>query len=185
MSAGLVTVSYIGASILFILSLGGLSHQEKARRGNWYGIAGMVIAIAATIFALDNGGIGLIIPAMIIGALVGIVVALKVEMTQMPQLVAILHSVVGLAAVLVGVSSYLDPGADYHGAEKVIHEVEIYLGVFIGAITFTGSVIAFGKLAAMIGGKPLMLPGRHILNLAGILTPGERVPSSSSRLVTL
>ena len=169
MSTGIVTVSYIGASILFILSLGGLSHQEKARRGNWYGIVGMAIAISATIYALQNDGMHILLPAMIVGALIGVVVARRVEMTQMPQLVAILHSFVGLAAVLVGVSSFLEPGGDYQGAEKVIHEVEIYLGVFIGAITFTGSIIAFAKLAALMGGKPLLLPGRHVLNIVAIL----------------
>ena len=146
MSAGLTSVAYIGASILFILSLGGLSHQETARRGNIYGIVGMAIAIAATIAATQIDDYTILGLAVIVGAAIGIFVASRVEMTQMPQLVAILHSFVGLAAVLVGVASYVDPNSAYQGVEKTIHEVEIFLGVFIGAITFTGSVIAFGKL---------------------------------------
>jgi NAD(P) transhydrogenase subunit beta len=169
MAAGFITVSYIGAAILFILSLGGLSQQETARRGNIYGVIGMAIAIVATIIGLQNGGYGILLPAMIVGALIGVFVASRVEMTQMPQLVAMLHSFVGLAAVLVGIASYLDPGAQFEGAEKVIHEVEIFLGVFIGAITFTGSIVAFGKLQGTITGKPLTLPGRHWLNLIAIL----------------
>jgi NAD(P) transhydrogenase subunit beta len=169
MAAGIITVSYIGAAILFILSLAGLSQQETARRGNIYGVTGMVIAIVATIFGLQTGNFAILFPAMIVGALIGVFVASKVEMTQMPQLVAMLHSFVGLAAVLVGVASYLDPGAHFEGTEKTIHEVEIFLGVFIGAITFTGSIIAFGKLQGTISGKPLMLPGRHWLNLIAIV----------------
>ena len=168
MTAGLVTVAYIGASILFILSLGGLSHQETARRGNLYGIIGMAIAIAATIYAAEIGDYTVLAAAVVIGAAIGILVASRVAMTQMPQLVAILHSFVGLAAVLVGIASYVDPRIAFVGIEKTIHEVEIFLGVFIGAITFTGSVIAFGKLQGSISGRPLMLPGRHALNLAGI-----------------
>src|SRR5260221_5689976 len=169
MAAGFITVSYIGAAILFILSLAGLSQQETARRGNIYGVIGMVIAIVATIFGLQTGNFAILFPAMIVGALIGVFVASKVEMTQMPQLVAMLHSFVGLAAVLLGVASYLDPGAHFEGTEKTIHEVEIFLGVFIGAITFTGSIIAFGKLQGTISGKPLTLPARHWLNLAAIL----------------
>ncbi len=177
MATGLIAVSYIGAAVLFILSLGGLSNQETSRRGNVYGIVGMAIAMAATIVAvfLDVADfeipLMILVPTMIVGAVIGISVALKVEMTQMPQLVAILHSFVGLAAVLIGVGSYVDPATaeHYKGVEKTIHDVEIYLGVFIGAITFTGSVIAFGKLQGSISGKPLMLPGRHLLNLAGII----------------
>jgi H+-translocating NAD(P) transhydrogenase subunit beta len=169
MTSGLTNVAYIGAAILFILSLGGLSQQETARRGNLFGIVGMVIAILATILGTKTGGYAVLIPGVLIGAVIGAFVASKVEMVQMPQLVAMLHSFVGLAAVLVGFASYLDPNAQYVGAEKTIHEVEIYLGVFIGAVTFTGSIIAFGKLQGTIGGKPLMLPGRHGLNLAGIL----------------
>ena len=169
MTTGLITVSYIGAAILFILSLGGLSQQETARRGNIYGIVGMAIAIVATVAGLHAGGFGILLPAMLVGALIGIAVASKVEMTQMPQLVAMLHSFVGLAAVLVGFASYLDPNSHFEGAEKIIHEVEIYLGVFIGAVTFTGSIVAFGKLQGVISGKPLMLPARHWLNLVAIL----------------
>src|SRR5689334_9902537 len=133
MAAGIITVSYIAAAILFILSLGGLSQQETARRGNVYGVIGMLIAIAATIVGLHGGNYAILFPVVIVGALAGVLVASKVEMTQMPQLVAILHSFVGLAAVLVGVASFLDPGAHFEGAEKTIHEVEIFLGVFIGA----------------------------------------------------
>jgi proton-translocating NAD(P)+ transhydrogenase subunit beta len=169
MTQGLITVSYIGAAILFILSLGGLSQQETARRGNIYGIVGMAIAIVATVAGLHAGGFGILLPAMLVGALIGIAVASKVEMTQMPQLVAMLHSFVGLAAVLVGFASYLDPNSHFEGTEKTIHEVEIYLGVFIGAVTFTGSIVAFGKLQGVISGKPLMLPARHWLNLVAIL----------------
>ena len=169
MAAGLITVSYIGAAILFILSLAGLSQQETARRGNIYGFTGMVIAIVVTIFGIQTGNYAVLFPAMIVGALIGVLVASRVEMTQMPQLVAMLHSFVGLAAVLVGVASYLDPGAHFEGKEKTIHEVEIFLGVLIGAITFTGSIIAFGKLQGTISGKPLTLPGRHWLNLVAIL----------------
>ena len=169
MAAGFITVSYIGAAILFILSLSGLSQQETARRGNIFGVIGMLIAIVATIVGIQTGGYAVLFPAMIVGALIGVFVASRVEMTQMPQLVAMLHSFVGLAAVLVGVASFLDPGAHFEGSEKTIHEVEIFLGVFIGAITFTGSIIAFGKLQGTISGKPLMLPGRHWLNLVAIL----------------
>jgi len=169
MAAGFITVSYIGAAILFILSLAGLSQQETARRGNIYGVIGMVVAIVVTIFGIQSGNYAVLFPAMIVGALIGVFVASRVEMTQMPQLVAMLHSFVGLAAVLVGMASYLDPGAHFEGTEKTIHEVEIFLGVFIGAITFTGSIIAFGKLQGTISGKPLTLPARHWLNLVAIL----------------
>ena len=124
MSIGITTVAYIGASILFILSLGGLSNQETARRGNIYGIIGMAIAIVATILATQIDDYTMLIAAVVVGALIGIVVASRVEMTQMPQLVAILHSFVGLAAVLVGIASYVDPNSAYEGVEKTIHEVE-------------------------------------------------------------
>ena len=169
MAAGFITVSYIGAAILFILSLAGLSQQETARRGNIYGFIGMVIAIVVTILGIQSGNYAVLFPAMIVGALAGVFVASRVEMTQMPQLVAMLHSFVGLAAVLVGLASYLDPGSHFEGTEKTIHEVEIFLGVFIGAITFTGSIIAFGKLQGTISGKPLTLPARHWLNLIAIV----------------
>ena len=168
-SPGVTTMAYIAASVLFILSLGGLSHQETARRGNVYGIVGMIIAIAVTLMADRVGTYPVLLPVMLVGALIGAFVASRVEMTQMPQLVAILHSFVGLAAVLVGIANYLDPTVKYSGIERTIHNTEIYLGVFIGAVTFTGSVIAFGKLQGTITGKPLLLPGRHLINLAIIV----------------
>ncbi len=171
MSEGLITTAYIAASILFILALGGLSNQETARRGNVYGILGMAIALIATIAGAQVTSYGVLGVCMGIGAVIGIMVASRVQMTQMPELVAILHSFVGLAAVLVGFASYLDPESHLTGTEKSIHEVEIYLGVLIGAVTFTGSVVAFGKLSARITSKPLYLPARHLLNLGlGLLS---------------
>ena len=173
MSATLATVSYIGATILFILSLGGLSHPESSRRGNLYGMIGMTIAVLATVFGpqVTKAGMGWIIGAMAVGGAVGIYAARTVKMTQMPELVALMHSLVGLAAMLVGFANYIDPAAAgvFTGAEKTIHEVEIYLGILIGAVTFSGSVIAFGKLSGKISGKPMLLPGRHLINLAGLL----------------
>ena len=165
MSEGLLTTAYIAASILFILALGGLSNQETARRGNIYGIIGMAIALIATIMGAQVTSYGVVAVCMLIGAVVGIIVAARVQMTAMPELVAILHSLVGLAAVLVGFSNYLAAGKHFTGTEKIIHEVEVYLGVLIGAVTFTGSIIAFGKLSARIGSKPLTIPARHWLNL--------------------
>jgi NAD(P) transhydrogenase subunit beta len=171
MSSSLATVAYLGAIILFILSLGGLSHPETARRGNVFGMVGMTIAVLATILGprVTGAGIPWIIGALVIGGAVGLYAAKKVQMTQMPELVALMHSLVGLAACLVGFASYVDTSVQYAGAEKVIHEVEIYLGILIGAVTFSGSVIAFGKLSGRIGGKPLLLPARHWLNLVGLL----------------
>jgi NAD(P) transhydrogenase subunit beta len=173
MSATLVTVSYVGAAILFILSLGGLSHPETSRRGNVYGIIGMIIAVGATVAGpnVTASGYPWIIAAMVVGATVGLYAARIVKMTQMPELVALMHSLVGLAAVLVGFANYIDPAASahYHGTEKTIHEIEIYIGILIGAVTFSGSVIAFGKLSAKISGKPMLLPARHWLNLIGLL----------------
>ncbi|MCK5663409.1 MAG: Re/Si-specific NAD(P)(+) transhydrogenase subunit beta [Thiotrichaceae bacterium] len=171
MTEGLLTAAYIIASILFILSLGGLSNQETARRGNIYGMLGMLIAILATIFGSQVTNYEVVASTMVFGGLIGTIVAMRVEMTGMPQLVAMLHSFVGLAAVLVGFANFLNPEATTHieGAEKIIHEVEIYLGVLIGAVTFSGSVIAFGKLQGVIGSKPLLLPGRHFLNLGMLL----------------
>ncbi|MBK9084678.1 MAG: Re/Si-specific NAD(P)(+) transhydrogenase subunit beta [Sterolibacteriaceae bacterium] len=173
MSASLATVSYIGATILFILSLGGLSHPESSRRGNLYGIIGMTIAVLATVFGpqVTAGGYGWIIGAMVVGATIGLYAARVVKMTQMPELVALMHSLVGLAAVLVGYANYIDPAAagQFAGAEKTIHEIEIYVGILIGAVTFSGSVIAFGKLSGKISGKPMLLPGRHLINLVGLL----------------
>lgn len=165
MTEGLLTAAYITASVLFILSLGGLSNQESARRGNIYGMIGMLIAVIATILSTQVSSYGVLSIAIVIGAIIGSVVAMRVEMTGMPQLVAMLHSFVGLAAMLVGFASYLDPASHLEGVEKTIHEVEIYLGILIGAVTFTGSVIAFGKLQGIIGSKPLLLPARHWLNL--------------------
>lgn len=165
MAQGLVTVSYLAASILFILSLGGLSSPETARRGNLYGMVGMAIAILATIFSGSVTTYGILILAMLIGGSLGAFVAGKVKMTEMPELVAMLHSFVGMAAVLVGFVSFMDPNATFTGVEKTIHEIEIYLGVLIGAVTCSGSVIAFGKLSGKISGKPLLLPARHWLNL--------------------
>jgi len=171
MSANLATAAYIGASILFILSLGGLSTPETARRGNLYGMVGMAIAVLATVFGprVTVAGIPYIIGALLLGGSIGLYAAKKVQMTQMPELVALMHSLVGLAACLVGFASYIDTSVVYEGADKAIHEVEIYIGIFIGAITFSGSVIAFGKLSGKIGGKPLLLPARHWMNLAGLL----------------
>lgn len=169
MTEGLLTAAYIVAAILFILSLGGLSKQESARRGNLYGMTGMFIAVTATVLSIQIGSYGLLAFAIILGVVIGSIVAMRVEMTGMPQLVAILHSFVGLAAVLVGFASYLDPSSHFEGAERTIHEVEIYLGILIGAVTFTGSVIAFGKLQGVIGSNPLLLPARHWFNLALLL----------------
>jgi NAD(P) transhydrogenase subunit beta len=172
MTTGLVTTAYLVSGILFVLSLGGLSKQESARKGNLYGILGMALAIIATFVKLsldkEAGEINFqfLAPLMIGGAVIGTILAKRVEMTSMPELVAILHSFVGAAAVLVGLSTFLDPAnALMTGSEKLIHEIEILLGVFIGGVTFTGSVIAFGKLRGSLSGKPLLLPGRHILNL--------------------
>ena len=173
MSATLATVSYIGATILFILSLGGLSNPETSRRGNLYGIIGMTIAVLATVFGpnVTAAGFAWIVGAMLVGGSIGIYASRVVRMTQMPELVALMHSLVGLAAMLVGFANYIDPAAagTFKGAEKTIHEVEIYLGILIGAVTFSGSLIAFGKLSAKISGKPMLLPGRHWLNLVGLL----------------
>jgi NAD(P) transhydrogenase subunit beta len=168
-SAGLVTASYIAATVLFILALGGLSNQETARRGNWYGIVGMAIALVATILGVVTQHYTLLFIALLIGGSVGLVLARRVQMTQMPELVAILHSLVGLAAVLVGFANFMDHSTVLHGAEATIHDIETYLGVLIGAVTFSGSVIAFGKLSGRIGGKPLTLPARHWLNLGLLL----------------
>jgi NAD(P) transhydrogenase subunit beta len=171
MTPSLASVAYIGAIILFILSLGGLSNPETSRRGNLYGIVGMTIAVLATVFGPRVGiaGIPWIVGAMVLGGAVGLYAARIVRMTQMPELVAIMHSLVGLAACLVGYASYVDTSIQFSGAEKTIHEIEIYVGILIGAVTFSGSVIAFGKLSARISGKPMLIPGRHWLNLIGLL----------------
>jgi len=164
-SAGIVTMSYIVATVLFILALGGLSNPETARRGNWYGIAGMTIALLATILGVVTQNYAILLVALLIGGSIGLILARRVQMTQMPELVAILHSLVGLAAVMVGFASFMDPSAHFEGIEHTIHNIEIYVGVLIGAVTFSGSVIAFGKLSARISGKPLTMPGRHLFNL--------------------
>ena len=170
MSEGIVTVAYISATILFILALGGLSHPETARRGNLYGIIGMSIALLATIFGVVTANYLLLLAGLAAGGIIGLILARRVQMTQMPELVAILHSLVGLAAVLVGFVNFLDPAVQYTGVELTIHDVETYLGILIGAVTFSGSVIAFGKLSGKIGGAPLTLPARHWLNLGLLLT---------------
>ncbi len=173
MTSSLSTVAYLGATILFILCLGGLSNQETSRRGNLYGMIGMAIAVVATIFGVQvtPAGLPYIVGAMVVGAAIGLYAARVVQMTQMPELVALMHSLVGLAAMLVGYANFVDPAvaAGLTPAENTIHEIEMYLGVLIGAVTFSGSVIAFGKLSGKISGKPMLLPGRHFLNLAGLL----------------
>ena len=165
MTIGLQTAAYLSATVLFILALGGLSNQEKAKRAVWYGIIGMAIAVVATIADSSVSISELLIGAIVIGTVIGVVVALRVEMTGMPQLVAALHSFVGLAAVFIGINSDLDPPELATNAHRIIHEVEVFLGVFIGAITFTGSIVAYGKLAGKLGGKALILPGRHLWNI--------------------
>lgn len=165
MSQSLVNVAYIGATILFILALSGLSKQETARRGNLFGMIGMAIALVVTAIGVVTSNYELLLGALVIGGSVGLLLAKKVEMTQMPELVAILHSLVGLAAVLVGFSNFLSHSADFQGVEKTIHDVETYIGILIGAMTFSGSVVAYLKLSGKWGGKPLLLPGRHWLNL--------------------
>ena len=171
MSQSLATVAYLGAAILFILSLGGLSNPETSRRGNLFGMVGMALAVLATVFGprVSPAGVAWIIGALVIGGGIGLYAAKVVKMTQMPELVALMHSLVGLAACLVGFASYVDTSIQLQGAEKIIHEVEIYVGILIGAVTFSGSLIAFGKLNGRIGGKPLLLPGRHWLNLVALL----------------
>ena len=169
MSANIVTAIYIAASVLFILSLGGLSNQESAKRAVWYGIVGMALAVGATIFGPQVAISNILILMIVIGSMIGLVVARRVEMTGMPQLVAALHTFVGMAAVFIGINSELAPPAGLIGAEKIIHEVEVFLGVFIGAVTTTGSIVAFGKLAGILDGKPLTLPARNLLNLIAVL----------------
>src|SRR6266850_1542639 len=173
MSSSLVAVSYLAAIILFILSLGGLSNPESSRRGNLYGMIGMAIAVLATVFGprVTPAGLPWVAGALVVGASIGLYLARTVKMTQMPELVAFMHSLVGLVAMLVGYASYIDPTATagMSPAEASIHHIEIYVGVLIGAVTLSGSVIAFGKLSARISGKPMLLPGRHWLNLAGLV----------------
>jgi NAD(P) transhydrogenase subunit beta len=173
MTSTLSTAAYLGAAILFILSLGGLSNPETSRRGNLFGMVGMAIAVLATVLGpqVAPKGIAWIVAAMAVGGTIGLYAARVVKMTQMPELVALMHSLVGLAAMLVGFANFIDPAATAHfkGAERTIHQAEIYIGVLIGAVTFSGSVIAFGKLSAKISGKPVLLPGRHWINLAGLV----------------
>jgi NAD(P) transhydrogenase subunit beta len=165
MPQSLISMSYIIATILFIFSLSGLSNQETARKGNYYGMLGMAVAILATVLSDSVNSYAILISALIIGGFIGTKAALKVEMTQMPELVAIMHSLVGMAAVLVGYANFLDTNSSLSGVEKTIHETEIYIGILIGAVTFSGSVIAFCKLSEKISGKPLLLPARHWFNL--------------------
>jgi NAD(P) transhydrogenase subunit beta len=177
MTSSLVTVSYLGAAALFILALGGLSNNETARRGNLFGMIGMAIAVGVTIFAFVNRHYEVLIGLMVAGGIIGFVLARRVKMTQMPELVAILHSLVGLAAVLIGFANFMDTSISFTGVEKTIHEIEIYVGIAIGALTFTGSVIAYGKLSGLLSGAPMMLPARHWLNLAmfiGVMVIGAR-----------
>jgi H+-translocating NAD(P) transhydrogenase subunit beta len=165
----LVTIAYLVAGILFIFSLGGLSAQESARRGNVFGMLGMLIAVLVTAFGPRVDSYAVLAGALVAGGAIGAVLASRVEMTAMPQLVAILHSFVGLAAVLVGIATAMDHSSALYGIEEKIHNSEIYIGIFVGAVTFTGSVVAYGKLQGLIGSKPLLLPGRHLLNLAALL----------------
>jgi NAD(P) transhydrogenase subunit beta len=169
LSPNIVTAIYIAASVLFILSLGGLSNQEKAKRAVWFGIVGMALAVFGTVFGPQVSGFIWIIPMILIGSIIGVIVAQRVEMTGMPQLVAALHTFVGLAAVFIGINSHIDPPSGLIGAELIIHDVEVFVGVFIGAVTATGSVIAYGKLSGSIDGKALLLPLRNWLNLAAVL----------------
>ncbi len=187
MSVGLQTTTYIAAIILFIKSLGGLSRQESAKKGNYYGMLGMLIAVLATIFGPGVEGVGYVAVAFLVAASIGIVLARRVEMIEMPQLVAALHSFVGLAAVLVGLGSYLNPPILSH-TEHMIHLVEVYIGVFIGAITFTGSIVAYGKLQGIFSGKPFIYPGRHLVNILivlislGLMIPFMSAPDSSGMM---
>ncbi|HET9449939.1 MAG TPA: NAD(P)(+) transhydrogenase (Re/Si-specific) subunit beta, partial [Aggregicoccus sp.] len=172
---GTVTVAYLLAGVLFIRSLGGLSRQESAERGNLSGMLGMAIAVLVAGYtwlraghAVSGPGLALLVGAVVVGGAVGAVLARRVEMTGMPELVAILHSFVGLAAVLVGISSYLAPHAGAVPAVGLalrVSQIEVWLGVAVGALTFTGSVVAWAKLRGTLSGKPLLLPGRHLLNL--------------------
>ncbi|KGL52131.1 Re/Si-specific NAD(P)(+) transhydrogenase subunit beta [Pantoea ananatis] len=169
MSGGLVTAAYIVAAILFIMSLAGLSKHESSRQGNLFGICGMAIALIASIFGPDSSNVVWILLAMVIGGAIGIRLARRVEMTEMPELVAILHSFVGLAAVLVGINSYIDHAPGLPAVMENIHLSEVFIGIFIGAVTFTGSLVAFGKLCGKLSSRPLMLPHRHKLNLLALI----------------
>jgi len=165
MSSGIITASYIAASALFIMALGGLAHQESARRGNFYGMLGMGIAVVVTIVGLVTANQGLLVGGMLAGGVIGYLLAKRVEMTQMPELVAVLHSLVGLAAVFVGWANALEHDPSLVGIALSIHAVETYIGILIGALTFSGSIMAYLKLSGKIGGRPLQLPGRHLFNI--------------------
>ena len=189
MSIGIVSAAYIAASVLFILALGGLSNIESAKRAVWYGIGGMAIAVVATIFGPDSGNYLLLLIAIAAGSYAGYYVAGRVQMTEMPQLVAALHSFVGLAAVFIGLNAELELQsvlamddaaregltgfaavlAHKESVEISILKVEVFLGIFIGAVTFTGSVVAFGKLAGKVSGSAEKLPGGHMLNLGALI----------------
>lgn len=169
MTTSLLTTSYIAAAVLFILSLKGLSHPETARRGNQFGALGMVIAVVAVALHMGILASPTLIGVLAVASIIGALVAARVAMTDMPQLVAILHSFVGAAAVLVGISNHMAPAVELAGIDKTIHDVETYLGIFIGSLTFTGSIIAWGKLQGVIRSKPLLMPGRHLLNLVMLL----------------
>jgi NAD(P) transhydrogenase subunit beta len=167
----LILAAYLSSAILFILSLGGFSKQESARQGNIFGMLGMALAVAVTVLGLSwstTGVVGLLL-ALAVGGPIGFIAAKKVEMTQMPELVALMHSLVGLAAVLISMISYYSQSAPHSPVEQTIHLIEIYLGAFIGAVTFSGSLIAFGKLSGKVSGKPWLVPGRHAINLAGLV----------------
>jgi NAD(P) transhydrogenase subunit beta len=168
MPESLTTIAYLVAGVLFILSLAGLSTQKTARRGNSFGIVGMLLALGITAVGHVHS-YGALAVAVAVGSVIGALLALRVEMTSMPELVAVLHSFVGLAAVFVGIASYLGTVTDTAHAEGVIHAVEVFIGVFVGALTFTGSVVAFGKLKGLVRSKPLLLPGRHLFNLLLLL----------------
>ena len=165
-----VRALYIVSAVLFIITLGGLSNQETARQGNIYGMSAMLIAIVATIFGPQvSSNYSLLIILILLGGSIGLLLSKKVQMTEMPELVAILHSLVGLAAVLVGLVNFINPIQEYIGVEKTIHSIEVYLGIFIGMVTFAGSIVAFGKLSGKVSGNPLTLPAKHYLNLFMLL----------------
>ncbi|MEM5311538.1 NAD(P)(+) transhydrogenase (Re/Si-specific) subunit beta [Paraburkholderia sp. JHI869] len=164
MLIGIGNMAWLGAATLFILSLRGLSHPASARRGNLYGVTGMVIAVLATLLVTGGAGLQIALIAALVGGGLGAMLARRVEMTQMPQLVAVLHSFVGLAATLIAFANFLSPQAAMSGVERAIHDTEIYVGAFIGTVTFSGSIIAFLKLQGTLSGKPLVLPARHLLN---------------------
>lgn len=177
MSGGALTIAYLVAGVLFIRSLGGLSKQETARRGNLYGMLGMALAVVATALQPGVSTYTTMGAALVVGGVIGAVVARRVAMTEMPELVAVLHSFVGLAAVLVGISSFVEPGRALVGVAHTIHLGEIWIGVAVGAVTFTGSIVAWAKLRGTLSGKPLLLPGRHLLNaLIALAIVGLGVP---------